>query len=365
MHNFIDKPSIFSAKLQKWFILNKRNLPWRGTNDPYKIWLSEIILQQTRVDQGIAYYLKFIRNYPTIADLANADEEEILKDWQGLGYYSRARNLHFTAKTIQNELNGIFPNSFEKIKKLKGIGDYTAAAISSFAFDESKAVVDGNVYRLLARLIGSEIPIDTTEGKKFFQALADQLIDNNNPGPHNQAIMEFGALHCTPKNQKCETCVFNDTCIAQKLGTQDLLPIKKNKIKQRKRYFNYFILENEAYILIHKRATKGIWQNLYDFPMIEMKSKTSTDLIIDQKEFTDIIKDCKFKLVFSSAERKHILSHQIIMATFHHIQISERHSFHNASLKWIKKSSFNKYPIPKLIENYLKEETNFLSLLNS
>ena len=221
----------FNLLITNWYRQNKRDLPWRLTTDPYKIWLSEIILQQTRVDQGLSYYLKFVKEFPTIQALANASEQQVLALWQGLGYYSRARNLHFTAKTISNELNGKFPNSFTSLKKLKGIGDYTAAAIASFSYNEITPVVDGNVYRVLSRVFNIATPIDSSQGKKLFYELAGELISKENPGEFNQSIMEFGALWCKPQNPKCEDCPLQENCLAFENDTVKLLPVKDKKIK--------------------------------------------------------------------------------------------------------------------------------------
>ena len=225
--------SDFSLSIRDWYRLNKRELPWRNTSDPYFIWLSEIIMQQTRVEQGINYYLKFINNYPTITHLANAEEKDILNDWQGLGYYSRARNLHWSAKLIRDEFNGEFPNNYLTILKLKGVGEYTAAAISSFAFSEQKAVVDGNVYRLLSRFFDIEIPIDSSKGKKYFQKLADELIVSDNPAEHNQAIMEVGTIVCKPSSPNCQTCPLQVSCLSNQNKTILTRPVKSKKVKVR------------------------------------------------------------------------------------------------------------------------------------
>ncbi len=259
-----------------WYRQNKRDLPWRNTKNPYKIWLSEIILQQTRVDQGMNYYLKFIRNYPTIFDLANANEQDILNDWQGLGYYSRARNLHFTAKYISTELNGIFPNQFTEIIKLKGIGEYTASAIASFSFDLPYAVLDGNVYRVLSRVFDISTPIDSTEGKKEFQNLANELIDRENPAEYNQSIMEFGAMLCTPANPNCETCPLSSKCLSFANNTIKDRPLKEKKTKVRNRYFNFAIFKDNDQILIEKRIAKDIWQHLYQFPLFETEKEMNS-----------------------------------------------------------------------------------------
>lgn len=330
----------FTRLITDWYRLNKRNLPWRETSDPYLIWVSEIILQQTRVDQGMNYYLKFKKNYPTIIDLANASEESILNDWQGLGYYSRARNLHFTAKFIRDNYNGNFPSNYLEIIALKGIGKYTAAAISSFAFNLNHAVVDGNVYRLLSRVFNINLPIDSMEGIKYFQSLADELIEENNPAIHNQAIMEVGSLVCTPKNPNCAECPLTDICLGKMNQTIDLLPVKAKKTKVRKRYFHYLIFQTEDKIVIDKRIGKDIWQHMYQFPLIESESAETPNV-----HFFDL----NYRV---SSEVTHILSHQKITAKFYHFNsIPEK-----IKKEWltILKGNIQDYPLPRIIDRYLE-----------
>ena len=365
MNNFKDQPNLNTAQIIEWYLLNKRDLPWRNTSSAYKIWLSEIILQQTRVAQGMEYYNKFIKHYPSVGELANASEEDVLKDWQGLGYYSRARNLHSAAKSIQEEHDGEFPSSYKKIRSLKGVGDYTAAAIASFAFNLPHAVVDGNVYRVLSRLFGIETPIDSTEGKKEFAALAQELLPINQPAEYNQAIMEFGALQCTPKSPNCEKCPFAAQCVAFKMQRIVNLPIKEKKLKQKKRYLNYLIIEYEEEILINKRDTKGIWQNLYDFPVIETNRSISANALVKNEAFKTLLKNNPFKLESSSTERKHILSHQILFAKFYHLKTTANLANILGGFEQIEKVNLVEKPVPKLIENYLKEETNLLSLFSA
>ena len=250
----------FSKTLISWYLKNKRDLPWRNTIDPYKIWLSEIMLQQTRVAQGMPYYFKFIDTFPSVKNLADATEEDVLKLWQGLGYYSRARNLHATAKYISYELNGVFPNNYKDLKKLKGVGDYTASAIASICYKEPKAVLDGNVFRLLSRIYGIDLAINSSEGIKFFTNLSQELIDVKAPDTHNQAIMDFGAINCSPKKPLCESCVFSLGCIAYNSKLVSNLPVKIKKGVIKKRFFNYIIpLENSKYTILNKRLEKGIW----------------------------------------------------------------------------------------------------------
>ena len=260
----------FAKALLAWnSASNKRDMPWKGEKNPYYIWLSEIILQQTRVEQGLPYFVNFKKKYPTVGHLAEAPDDEVMRMWQGLGYYSRARNLHETAKNVHRNHGGRFPGTFDELKKLKGVGEYTAAAIASFAFNEKKAVVDGNVIRVLARVFDISTPFDTTEGKKEFGQLAQKLIDAQHPGPYNQAIMDFGATVCTPQNPDCPNCPLKKWCAAFKLGKVDELPVRKNKVAVRQRFFNYLFISNGGEIFIQKRTGKDIWANLYQLPLLE------------------------------------------------------------------------------------------------
>ena len=254
----------FSSDLIQWYSFHKRPLPWRETKDPYRIWLSEIILQQTQIKQGLPYYLKFTANYPTVFDLAKASEDEVLKHWQGLGYYSRARNLHKTAKYVAEELNGVFPKTYKELLTLKGVGDYTASAIASICYEEPVAVVDGNVYRVLSRCFGVDTPINSTEGVKQFKRLAMSLLPKNNIGDYNQALMEFGAKQCKPKSPDCSNCPVDSECAALATASIQKLPIKLKKIKIRKRYLNFLVLLTKNHkTVMEKRIEKGIWQHLY------------------------------------------------------------------------------------------------------
>ncbi|WP_347173294.1 A/G-specific adenine glycosylase [Polaribacter uvawellassae] len=337
----------FSNQLIYWYLQNDRDLPWRKIKNPYFIWLSEIMLQQTRVNQGLSYYNTFTREFPTVFDLANASESKVLKLWQGLGYYSRARNLHYSAKYIANELNGEFPSTYEEIKKLKGVGDYTASAISSICFDEPQAVVDGNVYRVLARYFGIKTPINSSAGIKEFKELAQTLIDSKQPGTHNQAIMDFGALHCKPQNPLCETCPLNDSCVALETKTIKELPLKEKKIKVRKRYFNYlvFISDNHK-TMLSERKGKGIWQGLYQFPLIEseksiLKEELSLKLKTKEASIEDIV-------LFNEKEIVHKLSHQHLYTKF---WIVKKDKLHDNQVDW---KTIEKYPVPILIANFLE-----------
>jgi A/G-specific adenine glycosylase len=336
----------FYLLISDWYRQNSRSLPWRETKNPYQIWLSEIILQQTRVDQGLNYYLKFIKHYPTINDLAAASEQQVLNDWQGLGYYSRARNLHATAKYISNELNGKFPNKYEEIIKLKGIGPYTAAAIASFAFKEPKALVDGNVYRVLSRYFDIATPIDSTEGKKEFQQIADSLIPKDTPDIHNQAIMEFGSLQCTPANPNCTECVLNQNCRSFYNKTVTSRPIKEKKTKVKERYFYYGLFTQDNKICIQKRTQSDIWQHLFEFPLYESISALSEQQLIEYYKNT-----YQLTPTFISEEIKHLLSHQRIITRFLHFAEIPDNLQHIS----INTQELKNIPLPRLIDRYLDE----------
>lgn len=346
-----------SEELQKWFSVHKRDLPWRDTTDPYPIWLSEIILQQTRVDQGLPYYLKFLDRFPKVEDLASANLNEVLKLWQGLGYYSRARNLHMAAKQIM-EL-GSFPDTFEEIKNLKGVGDYTAAAIASFAFGGKHAVLDGNVFRVLSRVYGISTPINTTEGKKEFQKTANKSLDPKSPGNHNQAIMEFGALQCTPKAPKCSDCPVESFCIARKEGMVELLPVKEKKVKVKVMAIHYGVIKCGDYTVLQQRSAHGIWRSLYEFPCIQ-ETDTSTAKnypfrLINELGLSE--KNC----VMKSSPRKfrHLLTHRKIDAFFWEIVVPESNMSHINSFQKCRIDELEKFPIHRLMEKYL-EHSEFL-----
>lgn len=333
----------FSHVLRGWYENEKRDLPWRNTTDPYKIWLSEIILQQTRVEQGKVYYYKFIEQFPTVFDLANADEMEVLNLWQGLGYYSRARNLHASAKMIVSDFSGIFPENYKTITQLKGVGPYTAAAIASFAFNEKVSVVDGNVYRVLSRIFGIEAPIDSTTGKKQFAELAQSLIDDKEPGIHNQAIMEFGALQCVPQNPNCEECPFQSKCYAHEKKMIKTLPVKSKKTTIKNRYFDYLIFSWDAQLILQKRGEKDIWAHLYEFPLIERESFENT---------VDFTQYCTNQPAFSSEVVKHILSHQHLYVQFH-VFNSKPKLMENSWVE-IELKDFHNYPIPRVIDRFVE-----------
>lgn len=341
-----------SNKLISWYKKNKRELPWRNINDPYKIWLSEVILQQTQVIQGLSYFVKFTETFPTIIDLANAPEDKIMRLWQGLGYYSRARNLHDAAKTIKTNYKGKFPSTYESIKELKGVGDYTAAAIASFAYNLPYAVVDGNVYRVLARLFNINTPINSTQGKKEFQILANELLNKKQSAIHNSAIMEFGALWCRPQNPKCDDCPLQEYCMAFQNNTMHLLPVKNKKIIIKKRHLHYFIFNYKNNVYIQKRSEKDIWQNLYEFYLIETLEETSNKILLEHKLLNSIVKDFTVNLITST--KKHVLSHQHIYATFY--ELSVKNPIVSSSLIKIKRSSLHEFGIPQLINKYLKSK---------
>jgi A/G-specific adenine glycosylase len=342
--------SFFSKKLISWYLTHKRDLPWRRTQLPYHVWLSEIILQQTRVDQGLPYYKAFVSKYPQIKDLANATEEEVLKLWQGLGYYSRARNLYSTAKFITNDLNGEFPSSYQGLVKLKGVGDYTASAIASICFNEASAVVDGNVYRVLSRYYGIETPINSSQGIKEFKKMAQTLINKNNPGDHNQAIMEFGARQCKPQNPKCNTCIFNNSCVSLQKGMIARLPVKLKKTKIKKVYFNYIvILTEDGKTIFQKRTGKGIWENLYQFPLIESAQNINKDELLKLDEFNEL--STKYGIsslvLYNEKIKIHKLSHRHIYATF---WIAESAIISDTAV--VVPQIFN-YPVPNLIDTFI------------
>ncbi len=343
----------FSHKILQWYALNKRNLPWRGTRDPYKIWLSEIILQQTRVAQGTPYYLKFVAHFPTVSHLANANEEEILKLWQGLGYYSRARNLHETAKKVANEMNGKFPETYAELITLKGVGDYTASAIASICFDELQPVVDGNVYRVLARYFGVDRPINDSSGPKYFKQLARTVMPEKEIRDYNQGIMEFGALQCTPKKPNCQHCPLNKSCTALQKRQVDQLPIKIKKTTVRRRYFNYLVVlgadsNGNAVSLLNQRKGKGIWQNLWEFPLYE--SNESIELKEIERQLPAIL-PLTSKVSISLYNKKdiiHKLSHQQLYTKF---WIVKAEATLPMGIPW---ENLEKYAMPVLLAEFLK-----------
>ncbi|NIJ43976.1 A/G-specific adenine glycosylase [Wenyingzhuangia heitensis] len=336
----------FYKTLEMWYLNNKRDLPWRKSSNPYFVWLSEIILQQTRIQQGLSYYNTFTNHYPTVLDLANAKEDNVLKNWQGLGYYSRARNLHFSAKYICNELDGKFPTTYKEIIKLKGVGDYTASAIASICFNEKTAVVDGNVYRVLSRYFNIDIPINSSKGIKYFKELAQELIINANPKEYNQAIMDFGSMVCKPQNPNCENCPLENGCLAKAKNMISSLPVKEKKIKIKNRYLNFIVFTNGEQTILEKRTGSGIWQNLYQFPLLEF------DEIATQKELIKkpLLKDYNTSTIklFNPEPWVHKLSHQHLFTQFWIVDtqnISQTNSVH-----W---ENIDNFAVPKLIHKFL------------
>lgn len=347
-------------ELINWYSVNKRDLPWRKTRSPYHIWLSEIILQQTRVDQGLAYYLKFAGQYPTIQALAAAPEQDVLKLWQGLGYYSRARNLLTAARQVVNEFDGQFPQSFETIKKLKGVGDYTAAAIASMAFREPKAVVDGNVYRVLSRLFAIDTPINTTAGKKIFAELANKLMPKTDSGIYNQAIMEFGALYCKPGRPDCEKCVVSQYCLAFANRQVDFLPVKLKTLKIKQRFFHYLVflfrLDGVCYTLLRKRVGNDIWKGLYDFPLLETDTEGNATEVISTIAENFKLDPSSFTIESVSPEYRHQLTHRQIIARFYQIHLRGNESILNDnSLSLTPQAALHQFPLPRLIDKYLSD----------
>lgn len=341
-----------TRQIYHWYSQNKRDLPWRETSDPYKIWISEIILQQTRVAQGTDYYHRFIEKFPTIVDLAKASEDDVLKLWQGLGYYTRARNLHTTAKKIVTNFDGKFPSDYKTILSLKGIGSYTAAAIASIAFGLPYPAIDGNIYRVLSRYFGISTPIDSNNGKKEFQEIAEALMPAQNAGFHNQAFMEFGALQCTPKSPDCPNCPLLETCFAAQNKLVDQLPVKSKKTKQRTRYFLYILIEDGDFIYLEKRKDNDIWKNLYQLPIVESDEKFTDQQILALD--TPFIQSRESVLKSVSAQKKHILSHQIIFARMVHIELKNKELL-NEKLVRVNKKDISKFAVPKLIEDFLNE----------
>jgi A/G-specific adenine glycosylase len=341
----------FSKSILRWYSKNKRTLPWRGSRDPYRIWLSEVILQQTRIAQGLPYYQKFVTKYPTVSHLAQAEETDILKLWQGLGYYSRARNMHAAAITVEREHSGKFPASYKELIKLKGVGDYTASAIASICSGEPTPVVDGNVYRVLSRYFGVDIPTDSAKGKKYFKELAAEVMDRDAIGEYNQAVMEFGALHCKPQNPDCETCPLNSGCMALEQGRVTELPVKDKKKEVRIRYFNYLIyLDDKKNTLLKKREGKGIWRHLYEFPLIE------SDRLLEPKELYGLLRNKKQKdgevTLWKEDPVIHKLSHQHLVTRFWIVELDEEIT------EGIPLDKLEDYPVPVLVSEFLRTFKN-------
>jgi A/G-specific adenine glycosylase len=336
----------------RWYLENARELPWRINKEPYRIWLSEVILQQTRVNQGIAYYNRFLEAFPDIQSLAEADEDDILKLWQGLGYYSRARNMHEAAKMIMRDDGGVFPSSYEKIRRLKGIGDYTSAAISSISFELPYPVVDGNVYRVLTRLFGVEDPIDTAAGQQKCKEIAISLMPEKNFGLHNQAIMEFGALQCVPRNPECNRCLIREHCVANQKGIVELLPRKKGKTKVKRVFVYHLIIKNGGRTLVKKQSERGIWQGLYNFPAIESEMAKGIDGLTGDVLWKDLLGENEWELSIIE-EPEHLLSHRRIIPIY--IIIAAKHEISRAESDYlvVDISGLHKLPVSKMMERFL------------
>ncbi len=355
----MNKETFFKKQLIHWHqTKNKRQLPWKEEKDVYKIWLSEIILQQTRAGQGEKYYKSFIENYPTVNDLASASLDEVYKLWEGLGYYNRCRNLHESARTIVLELDGKFPDSYEAILKLKGIGPYTAAAISSFGFNLPHAVVDGNVYRVLSRFFGIDLQVDSTEGKKVFQQLAQKCLDELQPAQYNQAIMDFGATVCKPDNPLCKECPFKKKCIAFQTNMVSSLPVKKKKIKQKHRWFLFFLMSYRGKIAVQKRRSKDIWANLYEFPNVEFTSEKEWNHAVNniQELRHPVLKKSglkKAKLFSYSAKQQ--LSHQTIHAKAVFLKLNSLSEKNAENFLWKTNRQVTDLSFPKIIRDLLAE----------
>ncbi len=339
-----------------WYQENMRSLPLRETNDSYKIWVSEVILQQTRVAQGLNYYLNFIEKFPTVHVLAESSEKEVLKAWQGLGYYSRARNLHTGAKSVVALYKGKLPDTHKEILTIKGIGTYTAAAVLSIAYNKPYAVVDGNVYRVLSRLFAIDTPIDTTVGKKQFAKLADSLLDENRPGMHNQAVMELGALCCTPSQPLCNTCPLQRLCEAKYLNMQSEFPVKSKKVKVTKRFLHYFYIKYEGHTYLNKRKGNDIWKNMYEFPLIETSKDTDLADLMDTDLFKTMFNETQIVIHSVSNKIKHMLTHQHLFAKFYVVEVLKSDAFLTKSYLKINETDISLYPISRLIHRYLEEK---------
>ncbi|MFY7890463.1 MAG: A/G-specific adenine glycosylase [Spirosomataceae bacterium] len=344
----------FAEKLINWYKSNLRDLPWRHTKNPYYIWLSEVILQQTRVAQGLPYYKAFVEAFPTVQDLAQADEQEVLRLWQGLGYYSRARNLHTTAKMVVENYGGSFPNTYQELLNLKGIGTYTAAAIASFAFGEKVAVLDGNVYRVLARVFGEETDISSSNAKKVFTELATSLLPEQQTDTYNQAIMEFGALYCTPASPQCMFCTFQIECMANATGKQAVLPIKTKKTKVTERFFHYLVFQKGEKIAMKQRKPKDVWEGMYDFYLIEDKQELDWEVLVEQDTFLSQQKN-ELTILKETTSYKHILSHQRIFTKFYHLELSTRINIFPEDLVFYSLNEVDDLPKSTLVNNFLKE----------
>ncbi|MBE0638328.1 MAG: A/G-specific adenine glycosylase [Bacteroidales bacterium] len=358
----------FASKLKNWYIINQRNLPWRSTTDPYKIWVSEVILQQTRIDQGHDYYLRFTARFPDVKSLANASEDQVLKMWQGLGYYSRARNMHTTAKTIVDVHGGKFPETYIELIALKGIGTYTAAAIVSICFGYPTPTVDGNVLRVISRLFAIEEPIDKAVGKKMIFEALNEIFDLENPGIFNQALMDFGAMVCKPKSPSCHECIFKMNCAAFSQSLVSKLPIKSKISNQLVRHFHYLVVlfekNGELFTYLNKRGNKDIWAGLYDFPMIETINEFSPEQLTSTERWQEFFVEGNPELLNVSAVYKHQLSHQLLLSTFFLIRTDEKTAWHDPVIM-IRLKEVYQYPMPRLVDRYITENNALRKVLEN
>lgn len=336
-----------------WYKKNRRNLPWRGERDPYRIWLSEVILQQTRVNQGRAYYLRFVEQYPDIFALAAASEQEVIKLWQGLGYYSRARNLHAAARQVVSEYGGVFPGDRNLLLKLKGVGAYTASAVASIAFNEPVAVVDGNVARVLSRLFAIEEPVNSTAGQKIMASLAEELLDRERPGEFNQAIMEFGALQCVP-TPDCPDCPLSSHCMAFTRQEVDRYPVKNRKAKVKQRYFTYLVIGHNGYTYIQQRTENDIWKQLFEFPLIEHAAPPAPEELEEEVGRLTGLSDGALRITGVSEPVTHQLTHRTIRAQFVRVQITDNGYIPPERWKRVTLSEIGDYPLPRLIDRFLE-----------
>ena len=355
------KKPLFTKLLMDWYDPDVRPMPWKSEKNPYLVWLSEIILQQTRVEQGLPYYYRFIRKYPTIEALANAPEDELMKLWEGLGYYSRARNLHLSAKFIANDLKGEFPSTYAAILNLKGVGPYTASAVASFAFGLPHAVVDGNVYRVLSRVFGIDSAVDTSLGKKKIDSLAHELLDKEIPGEYNQAIIDFGAIQCKPKLPDCKNCPLKNHCFAFTNDQVGFFPVKSKKIKRKTRFFNYLVLNNNDQVLIKKRTQKDIWQNLYEFPFIESDSLATLKSIY-KHSFFKALSGNNFQLLRFSKPFVQNLTHQKIISRFLELEVENIVFDKKDFYKVVSRKELEKFAFSKNIDWYLKDKSLYLDI---
>lgn len=350
--------NFFTEQLLAWYQPSDRPLPWKGIKNAYFIWLSEIILQQTRVEQGLPYYLRFTEQYPTITDLAQAPEDDVLKLWEGLGYYSRARNLHAAAKMVVDDHGGIFPTTYASIRSLKGVGEYTAAAIASFAYGLPHAVVDGNVYRVLSRFFGIATPIDVTAGKKLFRALADELLDEGDPARYNQAIMDFGATHCTPKQPRCGACGHRPHCRAYQEQRIAELPVKSKKLKKRPRYFYYWVITDGSRVVLRKREEGDVWAGLYDFPLTELEAWVEglfvQDTLLKTPFWQEQLAPHTAQIQHISEAYNQVLSHQKIKALFIQVQVDPGFFEENSTLLTVERKKIKTFAFPKLVGRYVE-----------